>query len=650
MASISHFTPCSTNVVASESHDLCVIGFKPGENLCFQGQAAICALQGSFTLLGHTLSSPNKKFTGNEPVHFYPAFSPKAYSLLMIESTPYDKRGYRDTPSPQPSAEIKKDIVKITKQLLQHGPFETIVAIKGIQWCGIDGITSVVPMFKGLFKLFNPNRTEDLAGLTPSKRRKVIQNHPELLEYEFKVPGFYPILGVPNTPWMRTPESWVDGVQRLINGAHVPADAINSVPIIVVCGTKGVGKSTFTRFLSNSLLNEYKDIAYLECDIGQSEFTPNGLVSLNLVSNPVFGPPFTHLQKPYRSYFIGNTTPRDDPGYYMACIRELVNVYRQELACKINSNGEEIKAPLVINTQGWVKNMGLELLFDLLEYVAPTHIFQFHSPNVPYRNIPTDLPSKFVDEMETPREAKIILLSSVDDITPKYHASDLRTLNLISYLYMNPLAYQDAGHKSVWDGSKGWWDFKYPLIARPPYKIGWKHLQVSVLFDDVPYSQLLYALNSSVVALTGPIGEVADKPQDDEENGNESENDEGPMTPPAYSTDSPDPTLVACHGLAILRSISPQDQEFHILTPLPAAFLESGVTGIVKGNLDLPVWPMIEGDVLNHVMGRREGGFEKVESEVQVPYLTYEANEGVGNAVRKVRRNIMRRRLNGEGA
>ncbi|KAK9702927.1 Polynucleotide 5'-hydroxyl-kinase grc3 [Basidiobolus ranarum] len=121
------------------------------------------------------------------------------------------------------------------------------------------------------------------------------------------------------------------------------------------------------------------------------------------------------------------------------------------------------------------------------------------------------------------------------------------------------------------------------------------------------------------------------------------------MVAPAYSTDAPDPTQYACHGLAILRSISPQDQEFHFITPLPGVFLESAVTGIVKGNLDLPVWPMIEGDVLNHVMGRREGGFEKVDSEIQVPYLTYEANEGVGNAVRKVRRNVMRRRLNNEG-
>ncbi|KAK9702928.1 Polynucleotide 5'-hydroxyl-kinase grc3 [Basidiobolus ranarum] len=500
MASISHFTPCSNNVITSDNYDLCVIGFKPGENLCFQGQAAVCALQGSFTLLGHTLSSPAKKFTGAEPVHFYPAFSPKAYSLLMIESTPYDKRGYRDVPTPQPSTEIKNEIIKVTTKLLKYGPFETIVAIKGIQWCGIDGITSVVPMFKGLFKLFNPNRTEDLAGLTPSKRRKVIQNHPELLEYEFKVPGFYPIIGVPNTPWMRTPENWVDGVQRLIDGVNENPEDLNNIPIIVVCGTKGVGKSTFTRFLSNSLLNEYREIAYLECDIGQSEFTPNGLVSLNLVSNPVFGPPFTHLQVPYRSHFIGNTTPRDDPGHYLNCLRELVNVYRRELSRKIDANGEEARIPLVINTQGWVKNMGLDLLIDLLEYVAPTHIFQFHSPNIPYRNIPADLPKQFVDEMENTREAKIIPLSSVDDITPKYHASDLRTLNLISYMYMNPITYHDTNQKSVWDGSKSWWDFKYPLIARPPYKINWKNLHVSVLFDDVPYSQLLYALNSSVVA------------------------------------------------------------------------------------------------------------------------------------------------------
>ncbi|KAG2365296.1 hypothetical protein BDR07DRAFT_1399466 [Suillus spraguei] len=55
-----------------------------------------------------------------------------------------------------------------------------------------------------------------------------------------------------------------------------------------------VGKSTFARTLLNRLLARFQRIAYLECDVGQSEFTPGGLVALNVIENPVFGEQSLH--------------------------------------------------------------------------------------------------------------------------------------------------------------------------------------------------------------------------------------------------------------------------------------------------------------------------------------------------------------------
>lgn len=37
--------------------------------------------------------------------------------------------------------------------------------------------------------------------------------------------------------------------------------------------------------------SRYRRVAFLECDLGQSEFTPGGLVALNLVENYAFGEP-----------------------------------------------------------------------------------------------------------------------------------------------------------------------------------------------------------------------------------------------------------------------------------------------------------------------------------------------------------------------
>lgn len=52
------------------------------------------------------------------------------------------------------------------------------------------------------------------------------------------------------------------------------AAARSDVPLLVaVCGSKGVGKSTFGRLLLNSLLNAFPAVGYLDSDCGQPEFT-----------------------------------------------------------------------------------------------------------------------------------------------------------------------------------------------------------------------------------------------------------------------------------------------------------------------------------------------------------------------------------------
>jgi len=36
-------------------------------------------------------------------------------------------------------------------------------------------------------------------------------------------------------------------------------------------------------------ISRYRKVAFLECDPGQSEFTPAGMVALNIIEQPVFG-------------------------------------------------------------------------------------------------------------------------------------------------------------------------------------------------------------------------------------------------------------------------------------------------------------------------------------------------------------------------
>jgi polynucleotide 5'-kinase involved in rRNA processing len=109
--------------------------------------------------------------------------------------------------------------------------------------------------------------------------------------------------------------------------AHPPAEA-SSTPArrVVITGRKGMGKSTISQYLLNSLLNRYlahthhtahgtqrthsprvrllcvryPHVVFLDTDLGQPEFTPAGLVSLHVISSPVFGPSFMHLASPLK--------------------------------------------------------------------------------------------------------------------------------------------------------------------------------------------------------------------------------------------------------------------------------------------------------------------------------------------------------------
>ena len=190
---------------------------------------------------------------------------------------------------------------------------------------------------------------------------------------------------------------------------------LGAAPVVAVCGAKGVGKSTCARYLVHRLLSRPGSpgrVAFLDCDVGQPELTPPGLVSLFVVSTPLLGPPHTHLQTPLHSYFLGETSPKSEPGLYTSYVgkrgartcssprhghrhltgggpktarlcrtdavffpravrgptERLVTAYRADasLSC----------LPLVVNMDGWVRGLGMELLDAVLGLLQPHAVLQ----------------------------------------------------------------------------------------------------------------------------------------------------------------------------------------------------------------------------------------------------------------------------------
>ncbi|XP_042034790.1 polynucleotide 5'-hydroxyl-kinase NOL9-like isoform X2 [Salvia splendens] len=130
--------------------------------------------------------------------------------------------------------------------------------------------------------------------------------------------------------------------------ADVIACGSVSFPIAFVCGPKNSGKTTFSRHLVNVLLQRRKRVAFLDTDVGQTEFTPPGLLALTVIDKITPDLTIPCVKTPARCFFFGDISSKRDPTTYLTYIKALYDHYMET---EIQGAG----LPLVINTPGWVK-------------------------------------------------------------------------------------------------------------------------------------------------------------------------------------------------------------------------------------------------------------------------------------------------------
>uniref|UniRef100_A0A2K6UM69 Polynucleotide 5'-hydroxyl-kinase NOL9 n=1 Tax=Saimiri boliviensis boliviensis TaxID=39432 RepID=A0A2K6UM69_SAIBB len=158
-------------------------------------------------------------------------------------------------------------------------------------------------------------------------------------------------------------ESTLSALEEVVS---VSCEEVDGCPVILVCGSQDVGKSTFNRYLINQLLNSLPCVDYLECDLGQTEFTPPGCISLLNITEPVLGPPFTHLRTPQKMVYYGKPSCKNNYENYIDVIKYVFSAYKRE-------------SPLIINTMGWVSGIcrGIDMekrLYHILTPVPPEEL------------------------------------------------------------------------------------------------------------------------------------------------------------------------------------------------------------------------------------------------------------------------------------
>ncbi|KAF8901520.1 hypothetical protein CPB84DRAFT_1777526 [Gymnopilus junonius] len=597
-----------------------LVALSDEDTLCLLGSCNLAVLHGSIDLFGTTLTASST---------IYPIYAPRSAPLPVLRPT-----------LATTSTLVLDHLPARLKGVLQ---FRAVIVLQALG-SNVERLGFVCRTFEGVFG--------------PSKVQKNVTEAP------FEIPGIY-MVRQQNKEYcaMSLPPSWSSGLDQVL----IPSSDMLCRSYIVK-GPKNSGKSTFARTLTNRLLKSYRRVAFLECDLGQSEFTPGGMVSLNIVSEPILGPPFTHPTLPNYAHFIGSNTPRSSPSQYLEAILALIQTYRMDFQTPTidvdDDNDSRIldAIPIVVNTMGWTKGLGADLTQKIENMLEPTDIFDiqittrdeygFSVPPAPVGGQRGGYGAYHSQSMIGEISARLHVLEPKQPSSlSSYTAADHRSLSILSYFHAQFPA--SVSSKELQQVTATLWDISRPLCAIPPFQVDCaiafdKIILTGAGSEDVVEEEIGRVLNGAVVAFVRcDPGTIDIEPASPEGSSTSATG-----IPYSRYSELPSPASSHCVGLGLIRGVSPPITEkenahmvttyLQILTPLPHSLL-MGSRVLVKGEMELPVWGMLdfrnfEGKDAD--MGRVCG----VDSD-NVPYLQWgKAPEGVLGADRKrIRRNLMRR-------
>ncbi|KAL7307339.1 hypothetical protein TKK_0000528 [Trichogramma kaykai] len=350
---------------------------------------------------------------------------------------------------------------------------------------------------------------------------------------------------------------------------------------IMVTGGKGVGKSTTVRYLINSYLQKSDKVILLDLDPGQAEMTYPGCVSLSIIEEPLLGPNFTHLKHPYYQHCLDEVNVSN-------CIPRYINYVKKLVDCLRNSK-ELSNYPIVVNTMGFCKGIGLDLCLLTIKFVQPTCVIQLESKK-PKNNYDYKLTSDYVNEVKTLsicwNDASV---AQVLQRNCKYHyfvvqsraegkrvfetwnmePRQQRELNMLSYFSK---IVDDRHNKSYCSLSSE------TINNIVPYEVPFDSVCIA-LNKSVSPTHALAAINGSVVALCGLDREQIKHTSDEQRYNSKSSRDY-----PQYVVNAA-PSM--CYGFGIVRGVDMERLCFYVNTPLNEAELRH--VNLLLGCQEIPL-------------------------------------------------------------
>ncbi|XP_065876770.1 polynucleotide 5'-hydroxyl-kinase NOL9 [Euphorbia lathyris] len=346
-----------------------------------------------------------------------------------------------------------------------------------------------------------------------------------------------------SSPSIHIPVEWSGAADAIVYYSHT-----SPPPIVLICGAKNCGKTTFSRYLLNILLRRYKKVGYLDTDVGQPEFTTPGFVSLTLVDKLTPDLTIPCLKTPERCFFFGDISSKRDPKTYLKYISTLYDYYQKYCTFGNSESPAKTDLPLLVNTPGWVKGVGYDILVDMVRHIAPTHVVKI---NISYerKNLPAG--AFWLDDDDC-REVNLIEIDSARQdsfnrsILVQKDAHYLRDLRVMAYF------------RQCFSSSLNITTIKElanALASHPPYQVPLSSITIRHLHCQVPRTEIFYSLNASIVGL-------------------------------AVSSEQLD-NVPSSVGLGIVRGIDTLKGLLYMITPVPPSILEK-VDLLLQGFIQIP--------------------------------------------------------------
>ncbi|XP_051156557.1 polynucleotide 5'-hydroxyl-kinase NOL9 [Leptopilina boulardi] len=344
------------------------------------------------------------------------------------------------------------------------------------------------------------------------------------------------------------PEWKIKIVDNIINEFHDKQQSIN-----LIFGGKSVGKSTFSKYLANTILQEMNNVIFVNLDPGQTECTPSGCISLNLIDTPFLGPNFTQLRTPYYQIYIGDINVANCVTRYLEAVKMLVN--------RLKNDSKISQLPVIINTMGFCKGIGWDIALCIIRIFQPTNVIQIMSKKA--RNNFENYLTKDA-AIQQKLSWTIHESDNYDELSYKFHQINSEaeihgngeTFNLEPYqkrdLVMLAYLSQITRGKQPIKSLKN----TIPSINDiTPYKGPLSSLYLSLTQTGVPLTHVLAAMNGNIVALCGydPSAESNNLATH-----SKSENSHVLIRTP----------LTTCYGFGIIRGIDMEQKILYINTPL----------------------------------------------------------------------------------